>query len=314
MTRSRRAVRSVERVALSLLLFSFWGAAAVAAHADDAPPDETTALDWKRRGDEAMDGGRAAEALAAYRQAAAIAPSAALEYNIGRALLSVGDFAGALAAFEHYDATAPEDLKQKTHRLADVMAELRSRLTTLTVVADVTSAGGHLTVRGADAGVLPVAPLRLNPGAVEIRVEREGYEPFTTTVDLVAGQPSRLPITLRPERVVARLAIVATPGARVTVDGAARGTTPLDLELAPGTHHVVLDAPKHTPRTIDLSLARDEVRRVDAQLVPITSPITTRWWFWTGAGVLVAGAAVTIAAFTIERAPSEGSLGTFRAP
>lgn len=32
------------------------------------------------------------------------------------------------------------------------------------------------------------------------------------------------------------------------------------------------------------------------------------WWFWTGAGVLVAGAA------SVDRAPTEGSLGTFQAP
>ena len=66
-----------------------------------------------REGDEAMDQGRPAEALAAYEGAARIEPSPALDYNIGRARLGVGDFAGAILAFEHFLATAPEDLRDR---------------------------------------------------------------------------------------------------------------------------------------------------------------------------------------------------------
>jgi len=263
-----------------------------------------------------MDAGRAAEALAAYRRAAAIEPSVALEYNIGRALLAVGDFAGALDAFERYDQQATEELKQRTHRLAEVMSELRAKVSALTVVADdASAAGARVRVRGVEIGLVPVTALRTNPGRAEIRVERAGFEPFSETIDLPAGGTSHVHVVLRPERVVARLAIVATPsGARVSVDGEPRGVAPIDLELAPGPHRVVLAAPKHDARSLTLSLARGESRRIDVQLVPESPPLASRWWFWAGLGVVAAGATTAVVAASVERSPSEGSLGTFHVP
>jgi tetratricopeptide (TPR) repeat protein len=299
----------VSSARVSLLTVLLVILSATRAHADD------TATDWKQRGDEAMDAGRAAEALVAYRRAAAIEPSAALEYNVGRALLAVGDFVGALEAFEHYEATAPDELKRKTHRLVEVMADLRSKLSTLTVTTDETSVGTRVRVRGVDVGALPLDALRVNPGRAELRVERDGFEPFSETLDLAAGAAARVHVVLRPERAFARLGIVATPlGAQVLVDGERRGVVPLELELAPGPHRVVLSAPSYGSRAFSLSLARNESRRIDAQLVAESRPITSRWWFWTGAGVLAAGAAIAIAAATIERSPGEGSLGTLRVP
>lgn len=280
--------------------------------------DEEGAAEWKRRGDEAMDAGRAAEALTAYRRAASLEPSPALDYNVGRALLAVGDFAGALAMFERYETSAPEELQRRTHRLGDVMAELRTKIATLTVVCEAASCtGARTTIRGVEAGPLPLT-LRLNPGRAEVRVERRGFLPFAETVDLGPGETAGVVVTLRPEPVFGRLAIVANPrGAGVAVDGQRRGLAPIDLELAPGTHEVVLSAPKHAERKLTVSLAENESRRIDLALAPSgpeSTPITSRWWFWTGAGVLVAGAALAVVAASVERAPSEGSLGTFQAP
>ena len=278
--------------------------------------EPTSAATWKQRGDEAMDAGRAAEALAAYRKAAELEPSASLEYNVGRALLAVGDFAGALDAFEHYDASAPEELKAKTHRLADVMSELRAKVSTVTITGDPESTtSARVTLRGRDVGVFPLAALRVNAGRAELRVARDGYLPFVETLDLPAGGTSRVHVTLSRERIVAHLAIVASPpSTTITIDGEPRGPAPIDLELAPGPHRIVLGAPKHDSRSLSLSLARDESRRLDVELLPSSPPLTSRWWFWTGLGVVVAGATAGIIAANVERSPTQGSLGTFRAP
>lgn len=296
---------------LPLLVFSW---AEPSARADDDEGAEA----WKHRGDEAMDAGRPAEALTAYRRAASLEPSPALDYNVGRALLAVGDFAGALSMFERYEASAPEELKRKTHRLIDVMIELRSKVATLTVTCDAPScAAARATVRGVEAGPLP-STLRLNPGRAEVRVERPGFLSFAETVDLWPGKTTDVVVDLRPVPVFGRLTIVANPrGAGVVVDGERRGLAPIDLELAPGTHDVVLSAPRHADRRLTVSLSGNDARRLDVTLAPSEPenvPITSRWWFWTGAGVLVAGAALAVVAVSVERAPSEGSLGTFQAP
>lgn len=285
------------------------------ARADDG----ASASDWKRRGDDAMDAGRAAEALDAYRHAITIAPSPALEYNLGRALLAVGDFAGALDAFEHYETTASDDLRRKTHRLADVLSELRSKVATLTIAAvDESGTGARVSLRGSPVGSLPIAPFRLSPGSAELRIERDGFEPFVARLELEPGRGERVDVTLRPSRPMANLELVARPGlARVSIDGEPRGGTPLVSKLPAGPHRVVVSAPEHGTRAFSLTLSANESRHLDIQLAPEkpTSPsIASRWWFWTGAGALALGAAGIAIAATSERAPSQGSLGTFRVP
>ncbi|HEU4410425.1 MAG TPA: hypothetical protein VFS43_34540 [Polyangiaceae bacterium] len=43
-------------------------------------------------------------------------------------------------------------------------------------------------------------------------------------------------------------------------------------------------------------------------------PFWSQWWFWTGAGVLVAGGAATAYALSTEKAPGEGSIGRVVGP
>jgi len=274
--------------------------------------DDASAAVWKQRGDDAMDAGRAAEALDAYRRAAALEPTPSLEYNVGRALLAVGDFAGALAAFEHYEATAPDALKRRTHRLAEVLAELRAKVSVLDVHGE--APGARVLVDGKELGALPLAPVRTNPGHAELRVEREGYEPFVTHAELAPGATVRIQVVLRPVSTTARLAVSAIPrGAGVTVDGAFRGAAPLEVDVAPGAHRLTLTASGYEERVVSVDLGAQERRRIDVELTPRAAPITKRWWFWTALGVAAAGAAAGIVAASVERAPSEGTLGTFPA-
>lgn len=296
----------MKRAAVAALVSIACMLASVPARADGADV-------WKSRGDEAMDAGRAAEALAAYRRAREITPSPALDYNIGRALLAVGDFAGALEAFERYDSTASAELKQRTHRLAEIMSELRAKIAMLTLAGDLE--GARVTIRGEAVAVSPGAPIRTNPGDAVVRVERDGSQPFVANVTLAPGRTHALTVTLAPERATGRLTLTARPSsARVAIDGAPRGAAPLDVELSAGEHEAVVTAPSFEPRRIHVTLARGESRRFDIELAPEKTPVTSRWWFWTGMGVVVVGAGIGIAAATIERAPSDGSLGTFSVP
>jgi tetratricopeptide (TPR) repeat protein len=105
---------------------------------------------------------------------------------------------------------------------------------------------------------------------------------------------------------IARISVrCGVPGARVLVRGALKGTTPLDEAIAemPGDAHVEVIADGYLPYVRDLVLAAGKEARVDAELTPelatrptpaehaapAQAPITTKWWFWTGVGVVVAG-------------------------
>jgi len=278
------------------------------------------ATEWKKRGDDAMDANRAAEALDAYRHAQAIAPSPALDYNIGRALLAIGDFVAALDSFEKFEREAPEELRQRTHRLGEIMKELRAKIATLTIVAP---PGARILVRGSD---VKEPSVRVNPGSVDVRVEADDHEPFTTTVTLAPGATHSLNVELRRLPTTGQLTIVTHPDdASITVDGVSHGPTGIalgserkalsvPLELKAGLHTIEATAKGHRPTRKTVFVQAGTKQRMDIFLDAERVPVTSRWWFWGVLGAVAAGATVAIIAGTSEHGPEDGSLGTFRVP
>jgi len=81
-------------------------------------------------------------------------------------------------------------------------AELKIALTKAaptTGLADIVSTpfGASVTVDGAKVGLTPVTGYRLKPGNHRVEVAREGYESWTGTLLVQAGQRSRLDASLR---------------------------------------------------------------------------------------------------------------------
>jgi hypothetical protein len=124
-------------------------------------------------------------------------------------------------------------------------------------------------------------------------------------------------------------------GAHVNMQGNDVGTTPLatTLKLDPGRATLEIVAEGYEPyrREIDLEGGRTVV--IDATLlpkpVPVSPPsqaapvtaapaesraITSQWWFWTGAGVLVVGGGVLAAALLVNRPADRGDIPPGRVP
>ncbi|MBK6532182.1 MAG: hypothetical protein IPF99_22080 [Deltaproteobacteria bacterium] len=125
----------------------------------------------------------------------------------------------------------------------------------------------------------------------------------------------------------------------ITVDGRPQVVTGGEVTLDPGNHLLVASAPGHAPQQRDLHLAPGTRITWNAQLeptaveaTPATAPlalrsavtphpasepdapaasspgITSRWWFWTGAGLILAGATTAVVlgatgAFTTTEGP-----------
>jgi hypothetical protein len=151
-------------------------------------------------------------------------------------------------------------------------------------------------------------------------------------------------IRLRGELATVVLRVVPVDVA-VEVDG--RVETPAEgrLQLDPGAHVVTLTAAGHTPLRQEITLTAAGTQVVEARLAPLpvaeptppvvavvppppvarpvltphpaeaprasSTPITARWWFWTGLGVVVLGAALGAMAgagvFTTDQAPVSGT-------
>jgi TonB family protein len=102
--------------------------------------------------------------------------------------------------------------------------------------------GAEVSIDGKLAGVSPIEIALLEEGDHLLRVTKEGFLPFEERVTLTAGEPQE-PIVLALQPAKITLFVESEPtGARVSVDGAAVGTTPLeDLELDPGQHEVQVE-------------------------------------------------------------------------
>jgi len=110
-------------------------------------------------------------------------------------------------------------------------------------------AGAHIAVDGVDSGVAPKV-VDAPSGVRQIRISAPGLKTWESSVVLKAGEALNVgPIALgQPD---AELTLTSVPsGADVTVDGAHRGRTPLQLDLASGVEHeLVVNSPAYATWT-----------------------------------------------------------------
>jgi hypothetical protein len=126
--------------------------------------------------------------------------------------------------------------------------------------------GANVTVDGLDRGVTPLTLRDLELGTRAVIVARRGYIPETRTVAITSERPSRsldvrltaqaaaatqkstppapkpVPPTSKPVAATGTMVVESRPaGASVTVNGTARGVTPLTIDaIAPGDYRIVM--------------------------------------------------------------------------
>ncbi len=269
-----------------------------------APAVDDAFARFKREGDEAMISLSYQAALDAYPKEYDARHEPALLYNLGRAHQALGQFPEALDNLLAFQKVATPEQLSRVGSLDELVESVRKRVATLVITSNVV--GARVLVRDVVLGVTPFSdPVRLASGRAAIVVEAEGYEPLHRDVDLPGAGQLVLDATLARRDVSSLLRVTSAPGAHVLVDGRLVGDAPAEVRIAPGKHALIVrhqDAPEVATSVI---LGEREHRLVDVPLA-VDKPLTKRWWFWTGLGVLAAGGAVTIgvAARTTRGAPS----------
>lgn len=279
-----------------------------------APPADlqAQAAERKKAADQSMEALRYADALAGYGEAYTITKDPALLYNMGRALQALNRFPEALEKLEAFEAAASPELKARVPRLQKLIAEIRARVSALTVHTNVE--GARILVRNTVVGKSPLsAPLKLESGKAEIEIEAEGYFPGKKTVELPGGSELRVDIDLFSRNTTGILSVQASAkGAEVLVDGKRIGIAPLELNVAKGTHTVVVRHPSYRVYETSAVVPAGGSKTVVATLQDTS--IAKKWWFWTAAGALVtAGVVVTVAA-VVERPPDSGTIAPGQLP
>jgi hypothetical protein len=259
----------------------------------------------KKRGDDAVAQLRYADAIAAYDASYALDPNPAVLFNKGRALQGLGRYGEALATFERFKKDAPADLLAKVPGLDGLIMDMRARVTVVTLRCSI--AGARVVLGDRVLGTTPLArSIAVNAERTSLEVTADGYLPVTRQLELTGGTSLVVDIALIARDRAGVLTVrSAVPGAHVFVDGTPLGASPAEAPLEAGTHTVRVQAKGYDDVQTTVVLGTGEHKELP--LDPTKPPgILSKWWFWTGVGVVLAGAVVTTIALTTEKAPGTG--------
>ena len=206
----------------------------------EAPPDPSSEAGKRaegkaryERGAEAYSAGRFKDAIDLFLQADALAPSAALSFNIARAYEKIGDDASTLQWFRDFRRRAPDakngpEVDEKIHALEAVLA--KKGVQQVTILSR--PLGATVIVDEQPVGVTPFTG-QLAPGTHKVVLSLRGYAESEQKLDLPADRAQVLEVPLVPGRAgVAVPAGAAGPSAAPGVTNAAP-TTPAPRASGP---------------------------------------------------------------------------------
>lgn len=132
----------------------------------------------------------------------------------------------------------PQNYKLKVD--SDTPQKLEAQLvsTFATTIVNSIPSGANIFINGSAVGVTPCTLDNIPEGNAQIKVTFDGYNDFTETVALVAGQEHEINATLEPKP--SSLNIVTIPeNARIYVNNQFRGTSPLEITpIDSGTYRI----------------------------------------------------------------------------
>jgi hypothetical protein len=147
----------------------------------------------------------------------------------------------------------------------------------------------------------------IGAGVHQVRIARPGYAPYSDSFRVRDGLNMQLLIEMVPIAGVLRLRS-KVERARVLVDGAFVGETPLEVELTMGPHQVRVARPGYRDEVFDMisvagEIVEREVRLAEVEARRVRPPAAERatrwygqWWVWTlvtlGAGAVAAAIVV----------------------
>ncbi len=304
--------RGCAPIGLAVALLAFPAAAEPATEPQSVTSDTNGAAQAaKLRADALYDARRYRDAISAYAEAG---KNPAILYNVGRSYQFLDEWPQALEHFERFAREAPKALLDRVPNLGALIAEARLHVARIEVSSNVAKA--RIVMNKVEVGLTPVsAPIAVNAGRAHLEVIADGFGSFERDYLLEGGRTISVEAFLVEKERAAKISIKTdVPAVDIFIDQKRQGQTPGALTLSAGPHVLRLEKDGYSAKDFDLVLAPREVRDLSVSLDK--PPITSKWWFWTAiGGVVAAGAVTTFVLLTTERSPDGSpSLGSFRAP
>jgi hypothetical protein len=274
-----------------------------------------------------------AEALAAFEQSSRLRPHPITTYNIGACQRSLGRYTVAQAMLERAlaeetgGAKLPESLRAEAKTYLGEIERLlvHVKLSVRPSDAAVAVDGRPLqTVDRADGSKALVAGLRaagrgetlpatsvevvLDPGTHLLTLSRKGFSDQLANRTFAPGTSSVL--TLNLDKLPATLRVSSNEERSVVhVDRIDVGYAPIEIQRPAGPYLIAVEKPGFSSYETRVKMNPGEEADIKATLT--RTPITQKWWFWSGVGIVVTGAVVATYVATRsgpapERPPLDG--------
>jgi PEGA domain len=241
-------------------------------------------------------------ALVKFRSAYDTSKDARLLFNMAACEKNLRHYEKTIELFERYRTDAGASFTDTEREDVErYLSELRPFVGGLRVT--VNEPGAAVYVDDELIGTSPLAnATRVDIGQRRIRVTKEGFTEFSTTM-VVAGSGD-LQIDARLDRVVhaGRLIVHAAPEDAVAIDGQVLGAGQFDGTLPSGGHQLQVTAKGMQTFQSEIVLLDGQVRTVDVKLVPVPGRIPA--WAWVVAGGLVLGGAVVGTVILLQPSPT----------
>jgi hypothetical protein len=175
-------------------------------------------------------------------------------------------------AYDSYDRFLKEYATSVgTHAKAQAQARLKELAAVTGYVSiRVSEPGADVSLDGKAMGQSPVAMLiRVAAGPHKVEIVKAGFAPVLKTPNVTAGAKEIVDVQLARETTTGRLVVKEKTGqpVRVLVDGADVGSAPLDVEVAPGPHQVVLRSSTLTSPAQDVAVKKGESSQIELAAV-----------------------------------------------
>lgn len=288
--------RALVRSGVLMAVVSEQLATSMTAHAQQDAAREAFA-----RGNQARRLGRLDEAASAFEESMRLSPSSAALVNLAGVYQRMGRYLHAVDLCESLllQHNARPDVRTAARTTVDIARRGLAHYRLSVVPGE-----AQILVDGRSPRIVD-GELLLDPVQHVVTVSMEGHETQRMEINLSPGAHRSDEVRLR--ELPAQLRIEANvPEAVLRVDGVESGRGATTLVLAAREYTIEATAAGYVPYRRSVILRRGVETRISANLVvpPLAAApgLATRWWFWTGVGV-VAGVVAGVIVWHETRSP-----------
>jgi hypothetical protein len=226
---------------IAVVLFAGAAGAQVPAPVSPSPAAaEAEARAHFNKGDEHFKKGEYREAYDEFQKSLAAKKTRGTMAIMASSLKGLGRYDDALEVYEQVLREFPNPPASFEARVTGEIKALQELVGTLVVAGDA-PAGALLFIDDRYRGKLPLsAPLRVAQGMHKIRVEKEGFDPITVTVEVSAGKENVAQLVAKSKQGRLSVSEKHNWALHVEVDGKDVGVTPWEGLVEPGEHRVRL--------------------------------------------------------------------------